>query len=76
MAAVASATPSMSPTVVMVAPSVPTMKIGSRLWISSDEASMKSDPNPRAQMAAGMVRHDSGRAAGDTRLIIKRLYTT
>ena len=57
MAAVASATPSMMPTVTMEAPRVVTMNTGSRLWISSEEMSMNSEPNPSAQMPAGKARH-------------------
>ena len=38
------------------------MNTGSRLWISSEEMSMNSEPNPRAQMPAGNARN--GREAG------------
>lgn len=51
--AVASATPSTTPIVTMLAPSVETMKIGNRLWTSSDEASMKSEPRPSTQTPVG-----------------------
>ena len=56
IAAVASATPSITPTVTTDAPSTLTMNTGSRLWISSEEVSMKSDPMPMAQMPAGRAR--------------------
>ena len=65
MAAVASATPSMMPTVTMDAPRVVTMNIGSRLWISSEEMSMNSEPNPNAQMPVGKARHAAGVALLD-----------
>src|SRR5262245_41474040 len=52
--------PSMTPTVTMLAPSTETMKIGSRLWTSSDEASMKNDTMPRIQMSAGSERSRDG----------------
>lgn len=45
-----------------------TMNIGSRLWISSDETSMNSEPNPNAQIPAGNVRHDAYVAVGETGL--------
>ena len=32
------------------------MNTGSRLWISSEEMSMNSEPNPSAQMPAGSAR--------------------
>ena len=60
IAAVASAKPSMMPTVIIEAPSVVTMNTGNRLWISSDEMSMNSEPKPRAQMPAGKARHVEG----------------
>ena len=41
------------------------MNIGSRLWISSEEVSMKSDPKPNAQMPVGKVRHAAGFALLD-----------
>ena len=54
----------MTPTVTMEAPSVVTMKSGSTLWINSEEASMKSEPKPNAQMPAGITRHDADVVAG------------
>ena len=59
-AAVDSATPSMMPTVIMEAPRKLTINTGSRLWISSDETSMNSEPNPNAQIPAGNARHGTG----------------
>ena len=71
IAAVASATPSMMPTVTMDAPRVVTMKTGSRLWISSEETSMNSEPKPSAQMPAGRARQvatdDLSRSGGRRR---------
>jgi|GEM_PF-2291582 len=55
--AAASATPSTRPTAAIEAPSVATMNTGSRLWISSEEASMHSGAKPMAQTPAGSVRH-------------------
>src|SRR3569832_2050930 len=52
--------PSITPTVIMDAPSAVTMKIGNRLWIISEEVSMNSEPNPSAQLPAGNVRHAAG----------------
>ena len=60
IAAVASATPSMMPTVTMDAPRAVTINIGSRLWISSEDMSMNSEPNPNAQMPVGKARHAAG----------------
>ena len=51
--AVASATPSISPTSRALAPRVPTRNTGSRAWIISDEISMNIDTNPRAQTPRG-----------------------
>jgi hypothetical protein len=48
----------------MDAPRVVTMKIGSTLWISSEEESMNSEANPSAQMPVGRVRHDPFAAVG------------
>jgi hypothetical protein len=39
---------------------------GRTLWISSEEVSMNSEPNPRAQMSRGKFRHDAGNALGET----------
>jgi hypothetical protein len=50
----------MTPTVVIDAPRTVTMKIGNRLWISSDDASMNREANPSAQMAGGSVRTARG----------------
>ncbi len=55
-AAVASATPSMRPTVTMLAPSTVVRKTGRRLWTSSDDMSMNSEQKPSAQMLAGRWR--------------------
>ena len=33
------------------------MNIGNRLWISSEEASMKNETKPKAQMPVGKARH-------------------
>ena len=64
-AAVASATPSIMPTVTMEAPSTLTINTGRRLWISSEEASMNSEPNPNAQMPAGKARQAADVLLGD-----------
>src|SRR5687768_259283 len=53
MSAVASATPSTMPTANAEAPSPVTMNTGSRLWIISDETSMKRLPKPRIQTVRG-----------------------
>jgi hypothetical protein len=57
IAAVASATPSMTPMVTMEAPKVVAMNTGSRLCISSEEVSMNNEPRPMAQMPVGMARN-------------------
>ena len=49
------------------APSTETMNTGSTLWISSDETSMNSEPNPSAQMPAGSAFQDTGAGAGELR---------
>jgi hypothetical protein len=67
--AVASATPSMKPIVTMLAPSTEAMKTGKRLCTSSEDASMKSDPRPSAQIAAGTARSVLGRSGGDWLLV-------
>lgn len=67
-AAVASATPSMMPTVTIEAPSTLTRNTGRRLWISSEETSMNSEPNPNAQMPAGKARHAAGVLLGGSGL--------
>ena len=46
----------MIPTVTMEAPRAVTMNTGSRLWISSEEVSMNSEPNPSAQIPTGKAR--------------------
>lgn len=60
--AVASAAPSIRPTVSMLTPRAVTMKTGSRLWIISEEMSMSRLTNPRAQIPAG--RRLEGEAVG------------
>ncbi len=75
MAAVASAIPSMTPTVTIDTPSVVTMKIGRRLWIISEEMSMNSEPNPKAQMPAGNARHAAGLRGRDGELFEARKLT-
>jgi len=52
-AAEASATPSISPMVVMEAPRTVAMNIGSRLWISSEEMSMNIETRPNAHIPIG-----------------------
>jgi hypothetical protein len=64
IAAVASATPSTTPMVTMEAPRTVVMKIGSRLWISSDEISMNIEPSPNAQMPIGKARNVAGAPVG------------
>ena len=59
-AAVDSATPSIMPTVIMEALRTLTINTGNRLWISSDEISMNSEPDPNAQMPAGKACHATG----------------
>src|SRR5689334_3092092 len=61
MSAVASATPAMKPTARVDAPRVVTRKTGRRLWISSDDASIRSETKPSVQTPAGMLFH-AGRA--------------
>src|SRR6185437_14283049 len=56
MEAVASAMPSMKPTVSVDAPSTPTRYSGSSAWIISEERSMNSDTNPSAQTLPGISR--------------------
>jgi hypothetical protein len=51
--AVASAPPSISPTVSTLAPSSEVRKTGSRLWIISEEMSISRLTKPSAQMLAG-----------------------
>src|SRR5713226_5744970 len=68
--AVASATPSTRPTDVMVAPSTETRKTGSKLWISSDDVSMKRLTNPSAQTPRGIVRRPDPEALVRVRLMI------
>ena len=65
ISAVASATPSIKPTDVMLAPSPETRKTESRLWTSSDEVSMKRLTKPRAQTPRGIARRldSAGRRA-------------
>jgi hypothetical protein len=70
MAAVASAMPSMMPTVIIEAPSVVTINTGNRLWISSEDMSINSEPIPNAQMPLGNARHAAGVALyGDSLFI-------
>src|SRR5690606_39444345 len=59
ISAVASAMPSMIPTASTLAPRPDTRKIGSRLWISSDERSMNRLTRPSIQTVRGMVRRSS-----------------
>lgn len=59
-AAVASATPSMTPTERALAPSTETRKTGRRLSISSLETSMNRLTRPRAQMPRGIARRPLG----------------
>jgi hypothetical protein len=40
----------------MDAPSTVVMKIGNRLWTSSDDASISSEPKPSTQTPAGNAR--------------------
>ena len=54
MLAIASATPSMNPTVRADAPSTETRKTGSSAWIISEEMSINMLTNPRTQTPAGM----------------------
>lgn len=56
IAALASATPSTTPIVTMLAPSTEAMNTGSRLCTSSEEMSMNREPNPSAQMPTGSAR--------------------
>ena len=53
MQAVASATPSMMPSQIAPAPSVPTTKTGSNAWIISEETSMNRLTRPSAQTPGG-----------------------
>ncbi len=48
----------------MDAPRVATTKTGSRLWISSEETSISSEPNPSAQMPVGKARHEARVSGG------------
>src|SRR5438093_7656911 len=50
----------MRPIVTIEAPRTVAMNAGSRLWISSEEMSMNSEPSPRAQMPAGKPRNVAG----------------
>ncbi len=54
--AVASAMPSITPTVRVDAPSTPTRYSGSSAWIISEETSISSETSPSAQMLAGISR--------------------
>ena len=49
-----------TPIVIMEAPRTVTMNTGSRLWISSEDMSMNSEPKPKAQMPVGRVCHLAG----------------
>src|SRR3954468_3551553 len=57
-AAVASATPSISPTAAMLIPRLSTRNRGSRAWIISDEMSMNREMKPSAQTVRGTSRQD------------------
>jgi hypothetical protein len=54
--AVASATPSINPTASALAPSVVTMKTGSRLWMISEDTSINRLTKPSIQMLVGSLR--------------------
>src|SRR5215470_12354693 len=56
MSAVASAMPSINPTVSIDAPSTLTRNSGSRLWINSDDVSMSMDTKPSVHTPAGIAR--------------------
>jgi hypothetical protein len=60
IAAVASATPSMSPTTAVLAPRVPTRKSGSRLNTDSDEISMNRETRPKMTTERGIWRQLDG----------------
>ncbi len=49
-----------TPIVIMEAPRTVTMNTGSRLWISSEDMSMNSEPKPKARMPVGKARHFAG----------------
>ena len=62
MSAVASAMPSIKPMLNMLIPRTVSMNTGSRLWISSDDTSIRRLTKPSAQMAGGMRRGFDGAA--------------
>jgi hypothetical protein len=51
-----------------------TMNTGSRLWISSEELSMNSEPNPNAQMPTGKARHVARVVLEDCGLLVGGLF--
>jgi hypothetical protein len=68
---VASATPSIKPIVIMLAPKIVAMYTGNRLCTSSEDVSMNRLPKPSAQTLVGKQRSDS-RAAGEARSMASR----
>src|SRR6516164_5708821 len=56
MSAVASAMPSITPTVNIDVPTTLTRNSGSRLWINSDDVSISMDTKPSVHTLAGIAR--------------------
>lgn len=50
----------MMPTKTMEVPRVVTINTGSRLWMSSDEMSIKKEPNPNTQIPVGNTLQIAG----------------